>query len=228
MGWTARRQKVRPHSSSTYLSSVAWGLCKPRTLCTAWAGLLWTSFAAERPSAGEGQEATPERTLPGHGDFDPDDAPNPSRLPEISGGHPPSLWHPPLDLAHRFTPQTDHLLFVMRWGGDCFGLPQGTGLVHAQRMCLLLWVAVSLVGADRLAHARTRTPLPSSCSSSPRFATEPGTQLLHVADPHTAASAAVVVTTARDGCHACARPMIHAAARLTLPGGGGGGGCDGV
>jgi hypothetical protein len=108
-------------------------------------------------------------------------------------------------------------------GRDCFGLPQGTGLVHAQRMCLLLWVAVSLVGADRLAHARNRTPLPSSCSSSPRFATEPTdrTQLrvLHAADPHTTASAAVVVTTARDGCHALARPMNHAAARLTLPGG---------
>jgi hypothetical protein len=30
-----------------------------------------------------------------------------------------------------------------------------------------------------------------------------------------------VVTTARDGCHAlAARPMNHAAARLTLPGGG--------
>jgi hypothetical protein len=109
-------------------------------------------------------------------------------------------------------------------GRDCFGLPQGTGLVHVQRMCLLLWVAVSLVGADRLAHARNRTPLPSSCSSSPRFATEPTdrTQLrvLHAADPHTTASAAVVVTTARDGCHAlAARPMNHAAARLTLPGG---------
>ena len=86
-------------------------------------------------------------------------------------------------------------------------------------MYLLLWVAVSLVGADRLAHARNRTPLPSSCSSSPRFATEPRTQLLHAADRHTAASAAVVVTTARDGCHALARPMNHAAARLTLPGG---------
>ena len=104
-------------------------------------------------------------------------------------------------------------------GRDCFGLPQGTGLVRAQRMYLLLWVAVSLVGADRLAHARNRTPLPSSCSSSPRFATEPRTQLLHAADPHTTASAAVVVTTARDGCHALARPMNHAAARLTLPGG---------
>ena len=104
-------------------------------------------------------------------------------------------------------------------GRDCFGLPQGTGLVRAQRMYLLLWVAVSLVGADRLAHARNRTPLPSSCSSSPRFATGPRTQLLHAADRHTAASAAVVVTTARDGCHALARPMNHAAARLTLPGG---------
>ena len=104
-------------------------------------------------------------------------------------------------------------------GRDCFRLPQGTGLVRAQHMYLLLWVAVSLVGADRLAHARNRTPLPSSCSSSPRFATEPRTQLLHAADPHTTASAAVVVTTARDGCHALARPMNHAAARLTLPGG---------
>ena len=104
-------------------------------------------------------------------------------------------------------------------GRDCFGLPQGTGLVRAQRMYLLLWVAVSLVGADRLAHARNRTPLPSPCSSSPRFATEPRTLLLHAADPHTTASAAVVVTTARDGCHALARPMNHAAARLTLPGG---------
>ena len=104
-------------------------------------------------------------------------------------------------------------------GRDCFGLPQGTGLVRAQRMYLLLWVAVSLVGADRLAHARNRTPLPSSCSSSPRFATGLRTQLLHAADRHTAASAAVVVTTARDGCHAPARPMNHAAARLTLPGG---------
>jgi len=102
-------------------------------------------------------------------------------------------------------------------GRDCFGLPQG--LVRAQRVYVLLWVAVSLVGADRLAHARNRTPLPSSCSSSPRFATEPRTQLLHAADPHTTASAAVVVTTARDGCHARARPMNHAAARLTLPGG---------
>jgi len=87
-----------------------------------------------------------------------------------------------------------------------------------------LWVAVSLVGADRLAHARNRTlkhtPLPSSCSSSPRFTTEPRTQLLHAADPHTTPSAAVVVTTARDGCHALARPMNHAAARLALPGGG--------
>jgi hypothetical protein len=104
---SARRQKVRPHLPCTYLSSVAWGLCKPRILRTAWAGLLWTSFAAKRPSAGEGQEASPERTLPGHGDFDPDDAPNPSRLPEISGSSCPSLWHPLLDLAHRFTPQTD-------------------------------------------------------------------------------------------------------------------------
>ena len=78
---------------------------------------------------------------------------------------------------------------------------------------------MSLVGADRLAHARNRTPLPSPCSSSPRFATEPRTLLLHAADPHTTASAAVVVTTARDGCHALARPMNHAAARLTLPGG---------
>jgi hypothetical protein len=89
---------------------------------------------------------------------------------------------------------------------------------------VLLWVAVSLVGADRLAHARNRTlkhtPLPSSCSSSPRFTTEPRTQLLHAADPHTTPSAAVVVTTARDGCHALARPMNHAAARLALPGGG--------
>jgi hypothetical protein len=109
-------------------------------------------------------------------------------------------------------------------GRDCFGLPQGTGLVRAQRMDVLLWVAVSLVGADRLAHARNRTlkhtPLPSSCSSSPRFTTEPRTQLLHAADPHTTPSAAVVVTTARDGCHALARPMNHAAARLALPGGG--------
>ena len=105
-------------------------------------------------------------------------------------------------------------------GRDCFGLPQGTGLVRAQHMYLLLWVAVSLVGADRLAHARNRTPLPSSCSSSPRFATEPRTQLLHAADSRTAASAVVVVTTARDGCHALARPMNHAAARLTHPGGG--------
>ena len=104
-------------------------------------------------------------------------------------------------------------------GRDCFGLPQGTGLVRAQRMYLLLWVAVSLVGADRLAHARNRTPLPSSCSSSPRFASEPRTVLLHAADPRTTASAAVVVTTARDGCHALARPLNHAAARLTLPGG---------
>jgi hypothetical protein len=87
-------------------------------------------------------------------------------------------------------------------------------------MYLLLWVAVSLVGADRLAHARNRTsPLPS-CSSSPRFATELGTQILHAADSRTAASAVVVVTTARDGCHALARPMNHAAARLTHPGGG--------
>ena len=87
-------------------------------------------------------------------------------------------------------------------------------------MYLLLWVAVSLVGADRLAHARNRTsPLPP-CSSSPRFATELGTQILHAADSRTAASAVVVVTTARDGCHALARPMNHAAARLTHPGGG--------
>ena len=109
-------------------------------------------------------------------------------------------------------------------GRDCFGLPQGTGLVRAQRVYVLLWVAVSLVGADRLAHARNRTlkhtPLPSSCSSSPRFTTEPRTQLLHAADPHTTPSAAVVVTTARDGCHALALPMKHAAVRLTLPGGG--------
>jgi hypothetical protein len=95
------------------------------------------------------------------------------------------------------------------------------GLVRAQRVYLPLWVAVSLVGADRLAHARNRTPpLPSSCSSSPRFTTEPRTQILHAADPRTTASAAVVVTTARDGCHALARPMNHAAARLALPGGG--------
>ena len=107
LGWTARRQEVRPHSSSTFLSSVASSLCKRRILRTAWAGLLWMSFAAKRPSAGEGKEATPQRTLPGQGDFDTGDAPNPSRLPEISGARPPSLWHPPLDLAHRFTPQTD-------------------------------------------------------------------------------------------------------------------------
>ena len=99
LGWT--------HSSSTFLSSVASSLCKRRILRTAWAGLLWMSFAAKRPSAGEGKEATPQRTLPGQGDFDTGDAPNPSRLPEISGARPPSLWHPPLDLAHRFTPQTD-------------------------------------------------------------------------------------------------------------------------
>ena len=103
LGWTARR----PHSSSIFLSSVASSLCKCRILRTAWAGLLWRSFAAKRPSAGEGKEATPQRTLPGQGDFDSGDAPNPSRLPEISGGRRPSLWHPPLDLAHRFTPQTD-------------------------------------------------------------------------------------------------------------------------
>ena len=86
--------------------------------------------------------------------------------------------------------ETRVVIFVCdAMGRDCFGLPQGTGLVRAQRMYLLLWVAVSLVGADRLAHARNRTPLPSSCSSSPRFATEPTdrTQLrvLHAADPHT-------------------------------------------
>jgi len=107
LGWTARRQEVRPHSSSTFLSSVASSLCKCRILRTAWAGLLWMSFAAKRPSAGEGKEATPQRTLPGQGDFGTGDAPNPSRLPEISGGRPPSLWHPPLDLAHRFTPRND-------------------------------------------------------------------------------------------------------------------------
>ena len=103
LGWTARR----PHSSSTFLSSVASSLCKRRILRTAWAGLLWMSFAAKRPSAGEGKEATPQRTLPGEGDFDTGDAPNPNRLPEISGAWPPSLWHPPLDLAHRFTPRND-------------------------------------------------------------------------------------------------------------------------
>ena len=102
---------MRPQSSSTFLSSVtvASSLCKCRILRTAcqWAGLLWRSFAAKRPSAGEGKEAAPQRTLPGQGDFDTGDPPNPSRLPEMSGGRPPSLWHPLLDLAHRFTPQTD-------------------------------------------------------------------------------------------------------------------------
>ena len=96
LGWT--------HSSSTFLSSVASSLCKCRILCIAWAGLLWMSFVAKRPSAGEGKEATPQRTLPGQDDFDTGDALNLSRLPEISGARPPSLWHPPLDLAHRFTP----------------------------------------------------------------------------------------------------------------------------
>ncbi len=84
---------------------------RPLAEARATAGPDLASFAAKRPSAGEGQEASPERTLPGHGDFDPDDAPNPSRLPEISGsslGCPsPSSWHPLLDFAHRFTPQTD-------------------------------------------------------------------------------------------------------------------------
>ncbi len=96
LGWT--------HSSSTFLSSVASSLCKCRILRTAWAGLLSMSFAAKRPSASEGKEATPQRTLPGQDDFDTGDALNLSRLPEISGARPPSLWHPPLDLAHRFTP----------------------------------------------------------------------------------------------------------------------------
>ena len=104
---SARSEEVRPHSSRTFLSSVASSLCKSRTLRTAWGGLLWRSFAAMRPSAGEGKEATPQRTLPGQGDFDTGDAPNPSRLPEISGGGRPALWHPPLDLAHSFTPKTD-------------------------------------------------------------------------------------------------------------------------
>ena len=61
LGWTARRQEVRPHSSSTFLSSVASSLCKCRILRTAWAGLLWMSFAAKRPSAGEGKGGYPSK-----------------------------------------------------------------------------------------------------------------------------------------------------------------------
>ena len=101
LGWTAPRF---PHSSSTFLSSVASGLCNCRILRTAWAGLLWMSFAAKRPSAGEGKEATPQKTLPGQDDFDTGDALNLSRLPEISGARPPSPGTLRWILAHRPTP----------------------------------------------------------------------------------------------------------------------------